>query len=240
MKATEPVLKADVTDFDDRETLAKNLAEAVAERLSTAIGKNGKASLAVSGGSTPKTFFEKLSTAGIDWTKVTVTLVDDRMVPPDHERSNERLAYEHLLKNAAMKASFVPLWSDISDHVDTLAEHASSAIDHIERPFDVVILGMGTDGHTASFFPEGSNLHAAIDPAGTTAVVSMLAPGAGEPRLTITLPRLVEAGMVVLHIEGEEKRRVLDEARQGGPEEDMPIRAVLKNAPRPVSVYWAP
>lgn len=240
MKATDPKLPAEMTEFADRDSLAAALADAVAKTLEAAIEKNGGASLAVSGGSTPKKFFDTLSKAKIDWTKVTVTLVDDRVVPPDHERSNERLAYEHLLRNEAMKAKFVPLWSDASDHVDTLAEHASSAIGHIDRPFDVVILGMGADGHTASFFPEGNNLAGATDPAGKTPVMSMLAPGAGEPRLTITLPRLIEATMLVLHIEGEEKRRVLDQAREGGPEEDMPIRAVLKNAPRPVSVYWAP
>ncbi|TDH39417.1 6-phosphogluconolactonase [Pseudohoeflea suaedae] len=233
-------MKAEMKQFDDRAALASGLAAAVAKKLSAAIEKDGDASLAVSGGSTPKKFFEELSHARIDWSKVTVTLVDDRMVPPDHERSNERLAYEHLLTNEAMKAKFVPLWSDLSDHVDTLAEHASKTIGHIERPFDVVILGMGTDGHTASFFPEGNNLRAAIDPDGKTAVISMLAPGAGEPRLTITLPRLVEADMLVLHIEGDEKLSVLEKAREGGPEEEMPIRAVLSKAPRPVTVYWAP
>ncbi|MAY62548.1 MAG: 6-phosphogluconolactonase [Rhizobiales bacterium] len=229
-----------MSEFGDSEALAAALADAVAKKLAAAINKSGGASLAVSGGSTPKKFFDMLSKTKIDWSKVTVTLVDDRMVPPDHERSNERLAYEHLLRNEAMKAKFVPLWSDASDHVDTLAQHASAAIGHIERPFDVVILGMGTDGHTASFFPEGNNLAEATDPAAKTPVISMLAAGAGEPRLTITLPRLIEADMLVLHIEGEEKRRVLDQAREGGPEEDMPIRAVLQHAPRPVSVYWAP
>lgn len=240
MKATDATMKAEMKKFDDREALASSLADAVAKKLSAAIEKDGDASLAVSGGSTPKMFFEKLSQAKLDWSKVTVTLVDDRMVPPDHERSNERLAYEHLLRNEAITAKFVPLWSDLSDHVDTLAEHAATSIAHIERPFDVVILGMGTDGHTASFFPEGNNLHAAIDPDGNATVISMLAPGAGEPRLTITLPRLIEADMLVLHIEGEEKLSVLEKAREGGPEEDMPIRAVLSNAPRPVTVYWAP
>jgi 6-phosphogluconolactonase len=240
MKATDPKRTVETKSFDDREVLASSLAEAVSDTLSVAIEKNGKASIAVSGGSTPKMFFEKLSRQAIDWAKVTVTLVDDRMVPPDHERSNERLAYEHLLKNEAIRAKFVPLWSDISDRVETLADHASTAISHLEDPFDVVILGMGTDGHTASFFPDGDNLAVAIDPAGKKAVSSMMAPGAGEPRLTITLPRLIEAGMLVLHIEGEEKRRVLEQACAGGPEEEMPIRAVLRNAPGPVTVYWAP
>ena len=240
MKATDQKTTVETKSFDDRGALASSLAEDVAGQLSAAIEKNGEAAIAVSGGSTPKLFFDKLSVQSIDWANVTVTLVDDRMVPPDHERSNERLVYEHLLKNEAIRAKFVPLWSDISDHVDTLAEHASTAISHFERPFDVVILGMGTDGHTASFFPEGNNLDAATDPAAKAEVVSMMAPGAGEPRLTITLPRLISAGMLVLHIEGDEKRRVLEKACEGGPEAEMPIRAVLRHAPRPVTVYWAP
>ena len=182
MKATDQKTTVETKSFGDRETLASSLAETVAGQLSAAVERNGKAAIAVSGGSTPKLFFDKLSVQAIDWANVTVTLVDDRMVPPDHERSNERLVYEHLLKNEAIRAKFVPLWSDISDHVDTLAEHASTAIGHFERPFDVVILGMGTASPKASFFPEGDNLDAATDPASRAEVVSMMAPGAVSGR----------------------------------------------------------
>lgn len=236
MKAT----RTERLTFPAREDLATALAGRVAEQLAQAIAARDRASLAVSGGSTPKLFFEALSQAEIDWPKVTVTLVDDRVVPPDNDRSNEKLVRLHLLKGQAADAGFVPLWSDGSEAIVRLAEHAAGRIDRIPRPFDVVVLGMGADGHTASFFPGGSHLRAALDREGETSVVSMTAPGAGEPRLTITLPRLVEAAMLVLHIEGEEKKRVLDIACAGGPAEEMPIRAILEHAPEPVTVYWAP
>lgn len=241
MKVTEAGARpVKIKEFENSESLAAGLADTVARSLTEAISARGTASLAVSGGSTPKLLFETLSKIAIDWPKITVTLVDDRVVPPDHERSNEKLVYSYLLTDAALGARFVPLWSDMSDKLDTLASRAGGLIDHISRPFDVVILGMGTDGHTASFFPDGSHLTAAINPACEETVLPMMAPGAGEARLTITLPRLVEARLLILHIEGAEKRRVLAEACESGPEEAMPIRAVLDNAPEPLSVYWAP
>ena len=103
------------------------------------------------------------------------------------------------------------------------------------------LLGMGADGHTASFFPNGDNLVAALNPQNPRAVSVIRAEGAGEPRVTLTLPRLVEARFLALHIEGTEKARVLSSAQQAGSELDLPIRAVLR-APRehPLQIFWAP
>ncbi|MBW3097336.1 6-phosphogluconolactonase [Pseudohoeflea coraliihabitans] len=233
-------MAVDLNAFDDREMLAERLAARIAEALESAIAARGRAQMAVSGGGTPVRLFETLSRLPLDWAKVTITLVDERMVPPDHARSNEKLVVDHLLKNEALQARFLPLWSDMSEKVETVAMHASEAIVKLPQPFDIVILGMGTDGHTASFFPDGSHLETAIDPHCEDAVVAMMAPGAGEPRLTLSLPCLVAARLLVLHIEGSEKRRVLEAALSGGADSEMPVRAVLRNAPAPVSVYWAP
>ena len=225
--------------FDTRPALAEALADAVAATLSGAITERGGASLAVSGGSTPKLFFEVLSTRDIAWEKVTVTLVDERFVPPDSDRSNHLLVAMHLLKNAASGAKFVPLY-----HAGTTAEEAAVTASRetcgIDEPFDVVILGMGTDGHTASFFPGGSNLTEALDAASTRGVITMQAEGAGEPRLTFTFSALRDARLLVLHIEGEEKKRVLALAETEGPEEVLPVRAVLNRALSPLEIYWAP
>ena len=98
---------------------------------------------------------------------------------------------------------------------------------------------MGTDGHTASFFPGGTTLGAVTDPACGQSVMNIEAPGAGEPRLTLTLPRIVEANLIVLHIEGEAKKTVLAKVLQAGPEAEMPVRSVLKHAKTPVEIYWA-
>lgn len=226
-------------DFGNGSELAEALADNVAGALAAAIIARGAATLAVSGGNTPKAFFGALSRHALDWSKVTVTLVDERMVPPAHERSNHRLASLFLLQNKAAEARFVPLYRP-GDDAAVMAHAAASAIDALALPFDVVVLGMGTDGHTASFFPHGTTLDAVTDLACGQSVMSIEAPGAGEPRLTLTLPRIVEAGLVVLHIEGDEKQAVLLKAMQAGPEAELPIRSVLRHATRPVEIYWAP
>lgn len=227
------------SNFTDGAELAEALADRVAGALAMAITAHGTATLAVSGGTTPKAFFAALSKRTIDWEKVTVTLVDERMVPPAHERSNHRLASLFLLQNRAAEAGFVPLYHANGD-AGAVAQAASKAIDALALPFDVVVLGMGTDGHTASFFPGGTTLDEVTDPACARSVMAIEAPGAGEPRLTLTLPRLVEAGLVVLHIEGEQKKAVLAKALSAGPEAEMPVRSVLRHARTPVEIYWAP
>jgi 6-phosphogluconolactonase len=209
--------------FADRERLAWHLASDVAGALRRLVETNDKATLAVSGGETPKMFFDKLSHMGVPWAAVTVTLVDERQVPETSQRSNARLVRAHLLKDKAAAARFV-----------TLYENPAAAE---LPPLDIVILGMGTDGHTASFFPGGDNLATALDPETKERIVTMTAPGAGEPRLTFTLPVLTDTGYLVLHIEGAEKRKVLDMALKDGPAEVMPVRAVLRSK-TPLTLYW--
>lgn len=211
--------------FDAREALAETLARDVADELERAIEAKGKATLAVSGGTTPKLFFEKLSAIDIPWSRVNVTLVDERQVPDTSERSNARLVRTHLLKGKAAAANFVPL----VDNPDAAKIPA----------FDVAVLGMGSDGHTASFFPGGDRLSEALDAESDKRILEISAPGAGEPRLTFTLPVLEQAGRLALHIEGAEKKQVLKKALEDGPAEDMPVRAVLRSA-TPVTLYWCP
>jgi 6-phosphogluconolactonase len=211
--------------FEAREALAETLARDVADELARAIEAKGRATLAVSGGTTPKLFFEKLSMIDIPWSRVSVTLVDERQVPESSERSNARLVRAHLMQNKAAAARFVPL----VDNPDAAKIPA----------FDVAVLGMGNDGHTASFFPGGDTLAEAIDAGTQKRLIAITAPGAGEPRLTFTLPVLAQAGRLALHIEGAEKKQVLKQALAEGPQEDMPVRAVLRAA-APVTLYWCP
>lgn len=211
--------------FTAREELAETLARDVAEELARAIEAKGRATLAVSGGTTPRLFFEKLSEAELPWQRVTVTLVDERRVPETSTRSNARLVREHLLRDRAAAARFVPLTAD------------SSAAD--ASPFDVVVLGMGHDGHTASFFPGADRLAEALDAGTPHRLIEITAPGAEEPRITFTLPVIESAGRLKLHIEGEDKRAVLRKALEDGPVEEMPVRAVLRGT-TPVTLYWSP
>lgn len=211
--------------YGTRDALAEGLARDVAGALARAIADRGKAALAVSGGTTPKLFFEKLSGMDIAWSRVAVTLVDERQVPDSSERSNARLVRHHLLRARAAEATFIPLFGNAA---------AADA-----PPFDVAVLGMGDDGHTASFFPGGDRLREALDRNGTRRLIPMTAPGAGEARLTFTLPVLEASGRLLLHIEGAEKHAALARARGEGPVEDMPVRAVLRG-PAAVTIYWCP
>lgn len=208
-----------------REDLAQALAGDVAAALAATIAGKGRAVLAVSGGTTPTLFFAHLAMAEIDWARVTVTLVDERQVPEESPRSNAALVRKALLVKAAASARFVPLFRN---------ETEAAALS-----LDVVVLGMGTDGHTASFFPGGDTLAKAIDPHTEQSLLAITAPGSGEPRLTFTLPKLLAASTLCLHIEGEEKLRVLEEALSGDDANAMPVRAVL-SSPQPLSLYWCP
>lgn len=232
MAKTEIDLKA----FPNREALADALSRRVSAALAAAIGTRGEALLAVSGGTTPALFFQTLSQADLDWARVTVTLVDERFVPPSSPRSNAGLAKANLLKGAAAAARFVGLYSDAPD-VETAAAGAQATLAALGLPLDVAVLGMGGDGHTASFFPDAQALGRLLDPQGKAIVAPVHAPSGGEPRLTLTLPVLVDARALVLHIEGEAKREVLEKALAGA---DLPIGHVLKLSKRPVEVYWAP
>lgn len=224
-------------DFTSGTELAQALSEAIANRLAAAIAERGHATLAVSGGTTPMKLFEVLSRKMIDWTAVTITLVDERFVSADNERSNERLVREHLLRDHAGVAKFVGLYNPATT-VENAALAAASRIDALHRPFDVVVLGMGNDGHTASFFPKADRLDQAIDPATRALVLPIHAEGAGEKRLTLTLPLIVEADMLVLHIEGAAKQATLEKALSGDDATEMPVRAVFRNARKPIQIYW--
>ncbi|ULU26232.1 Glucosamine-6-phosphate deaminase [Dyella terrae] len=145
----------DVTthSFTDCDALAVALAERIADRLREGIAQRGSALLAVSGGSTPRHFFEKLSRQTLDWSKVQVTLVDERWVPESNERSNAAMVKALLLQHAATTAQFVPLYTDAPTPEAGLAT-VRARVASLELPFDAVILGMGNDGHTASFSPK--------------------------------------------------------------------------------------
>ena len=225
--------------FPDREALAQALAERTVQGLGAGIEARGRATLAVSGGSTPVRLFERLAEADLDWSSVWVTLVDERWVGPADPRSNARLVGEHLLQDRAASARFVGLYTGDGTPDEGRAT-AEARVAALARPFDAVVLGMGADGHTASFFPGGDRLEAAIDPQSERLVETMTAPGAGEPRITLTLAALLDTGLLALHVEGEEKRHVLEAAFGEGAVSDLPVRAVLGQQATPVTIYWCP
>ena len=231
-------MRAARRDFRDKQQLADALAADVAATLKAAIEGRGFAALAVSGGSTPARFFQALSMHDdVEWGKVIVTLVDERWVDETSDRSNARLVKTNLLQGPAAAAQFLPLYQGgaAPDAIGILKANKTLGV---LPELDVVLLGMGNDGHTASFFPGGDTLAEALTAPGPAIAIS--APGAGEPRITLTLKRLLNAKALVLHIEGEEKARVLQEAEAEGPVEDMPVRAILRQSQTPLTIYWCP
>lgn len=224
--------------FDDRADLAQALSRAVAGNLAAGLAERGEASLAVSGGSTPDLFFEALSQADLDWDRVTVTLVDERWVGEDDERSNARLVRARLLTNCAAPAQFAPLYMPTPTPQEAVPA-LEKALARVPRPFDAVVLGMGTDGHTASFFPGADRLAEALAQDPPCAILAIEAPGAGEPRMTWTLRALIDTRALYLHIEGAQKMRIFEDATADGPIDDMPVRAVLRQCRRNLELYWS-
>lgn len=224
--------------FDNKEALEAQLAERIANQLQEAVDIRGKASLIVSGGSTPLKLFELLSKKAIDWSDVFITLADERWVTPEHSDSNERLVRNHLLKNRAASAKFRGLknmYSSPEEGCDMTIEQLSS----FPKPFDVVVLGMGNDGHTCSWFPCAAK--AELENALTTddLCVAVKPGNAPHSRISLSKSAILASRQIYLHIVGEQKLDVYRQALANDNSYEMPIRAVLGQHKTPVDVYWS-
>ncbi|MEX1033498.1 MAG: 6-phosphogluconolactonase [Cellvibrionaceae bacterium] len=227
-----------INRFDRNEELVPKLADKIVGGLRHGIEANGRASLAVSGGSTPKTLFERMANCELPWEKVTVTLVDERWVDEDHADSNAKLVREHLLRRRAASATFIPLKTEAADPF--VAENdVEGRLRDVPMPFDVVILGMGNDGHTASFFPGASTLRQALHPEGERLCQVVRPPSAPHDRMTLTLPVLLGAQHLILHLVGKDKWQVLQKALQPGKTDELPVRAVLHQSQVLLDIYFA-
>ena len=222
----------------DPKALAMRLADDIAVRLVDAIALRGAASLVVPGGSTPGSLFDALSTRDLAWDKVVVTLNDERWVDPPDPASNEHLVRTRLLTGRAAAARFVGLKTAAGSAFQGVSE-VEARLAAIPRPFGVMLLGMGEDGHTASLFPSSSSLKASLggDPARVQAVQAPGARGSTE-RMTLALPALLDSRFIALLITGRPKLDTLRRAEAAGSPLDLPTRAVLQGASSPVHAYW--
>lgn len=228
-----------VKKFQNRTSLVTELAEAIGEQLTAGIADNNQASLAVSGGSTPVELFETLSNLDIPWQDVVITLVDERWVEPTEDDSNEHLVRNHLLKNKALAATFIGMKNSAAT-ASAGEKECEQKLLEVPRPFDVLILGMGNDGHTASLFPGAKKLSLATDTDLGQTCMGIAPLTAPHERMTLTLPAILDSRQIFLHITGQKKNDVLQKAQAKGPVEEMPIRYILRQQTTPVSVFWAP
>lgn len=224
--------------FNSRAGLDQAFAEQVAGQLQTLVETNGKASIAFSGGSTPKGFFAALSNQDIAWEKVTVTLADERWVDFQDSNSNTRLLSENLLTNKAAKASLfeLKLPGDLTEQaVQTLNESAAGNV----LPLDIVILGMGEDGHTASLFPCSEEISEGLDVNAQPGLLKVVPGTAPFERISFNFTALIQASHLYLHLVGENKMTVLDQAIASQDSMEMPIRAFLHHQSKTIDVFWA-
>ena len=230
---------ADVKRYPDAAALAGGLAADIAASLSRAIAQRGLASLVVSGGNSPVKLFQALRTRELDWSRVSVALADERWVAPTDAGSNERLVRDNLLRDAAALARFAGL-KNAAPSPDLGAVAAWETFARVPRPFDVTVLGMGDDGHTASLFPGSPNLPNALDTSAAAGCIGMRAPTEPHARLSLNLSALLDSRLIYVLILGEAKLKTFAAASGAGPVEQMPVRAVLRQDRTPVEVVWAP
>ena len=220
----------DFKEYADSEMMMIDLANVLASELRNALLSYDRVSLAVPGGTTPGPIFDSISAVDLHWDRVNVMLTDERWVPETSDRSNTKLLRERLLVGKAAAATYVPLYADAPTPEEKLPELAANIAPML--PINVMLLGMGADMHTASIFPEADQLDLALT--GKDVLVAMRAPGAPEPRITLSADVLKGAMSRHIVIIGDEKRAALEKARHLTPNE-APIAAVLNGA----IVHWA-
>ncbi len=222
-------------EYPDRGLLMAALAQVIAEDLSAALGAaladHGRASLAVPGGNTPGPVFDILANADLDWSRVDIMLTDERWVPENHPRSNTSLLRARLLVGKAARARLLPLYAGTEQPEESLAALSDGL--RVALPLSVVLLGMGEDMHIASLFPGADKLADALAN-NAPPLLAMRAPGAPEPRVSLSAPVLNGAGSKHLLITGQSKRAALAQAENLTPLE-APVRAVIPG----LTVHWA-
>ncbi len=220
-----------LVEYPDREMMMIDLANRLAGEIRSILSHEDWATFAAPGGTTPGPIFDALCAAQLDWSRVRVVPTDERWVPETSPRSNARLLRERLLVDRAAAATLISLHAEADApeaRLDELSEQVRSVM-----PVSVLLLGMGADGHVASLFPGADRLDDAMDD-DAPPLMAMRAPGASEPRVTLTLPVLRAAVSTHILITGPEKLETLRKAR-GAKASQYPVAAFLGDA----TIHWA-
>lgn len=221
-----------------RHQTAAEFASAVADRLTlmlqAGLSERQAASLAVPGGTTPGPIFDNLASRRLDWPNISVTLTDERWVPVSSPDSNEALVRKHLLAGDSKAIKLIGLRTDADRPSAGIAE-AAARLQTLPLPFDAVLLGMGGDGHFASLFPTMPGLPEGLT--GKALCVASDQPINGQPRISLTLPLLLQSRLLLLAIKGKDKLQILEQAKTASPTK-LPIAAVLQQKQVPVEVHY--
>jgi 6-phosphogluconolactonase len=218
------------------ESLDIDLSHRIGQLLTQSITKNGCASIAVSGGRTPIGLFEELSKLNLDWSKVELTLVDERWVDAKHEDSNELLVRKHLIKNKATQINFFPIKNSAKSAKEGQILY-EQVLQQVKLPFDVIVLGMGDDGHTASLFPCCKELSQAMDPNNQQKCIVTKPKNAPYERISLTFSTISKAKNLILHLRGSSKLHTFELAMTLKDAKKMPIYAFTE---KPLEIYWSP
>ncbi len=223
-------------DFDNSEEMVDALVGDIQFIIESALDARGSAVIAFPGGNTPMPIFDKLASAPIKWKYVTIIPTDDRLVAVDDARSNIAKIAKIFLP---LGARVVPLTSEAADY--NLAGSAADArLQDMAWPLDLVWLGMGLDGHTASIFP-GPDMESALNATDERRAIGVqpdpMPENAPVNRVTLTAHAIASARTVMVAIEGLDKRAVLDKAIDLGSASDVPIGRVFAALTVPVDIY---
>ena len=223
--------------FDTRDEASVAAADRIASALARRLDGQGAASLVVSGGTTPARCFTALSQLDLAWNKVGVLASDERWVPGTDDASNEKLIRETLLVERAAAADLLAYYAPQMT-VEERCVELNAEIRLVPFPFACALLGMGTDGHFASLFPDAGNLEAGLDLESHMLCLPVMTEASPHPRITLTLAALSRSDEIVLLFFGDDKKIIYDKAKAGNAR--YPVTRLLKQKRAPVHVYWAP